>query len=229
MDFQGLVYDKSSIILACIFLDRLANTLDQSILFQQKRQAFEQKAAILCGQKIINVRYQDIVDEGFVNWNYFGERFDNPVFGVEFTFENGKTLGITWASDFTNYNLSLYHEFSDGDGVIDITTTSRWSDYLHKTISSVILYWGCWVRINNDIETEEWHPEEIELTFESGDQVVISVAQIVSLSKPDEIFRPGDEIMIFFGDASASKYQAGRYSPLAIEEPDSISVICNTH
>jgi hypothetical protein len=178
---------------------------------------FEARVREIVGERVAGVQYREL-DFGDGEPHWANRDFDSVDFGIELRTESGELFSIKWeGTSFLGlifYKGSLDSELVGGrEGIWDVTQTSRWRDNVGRSITKSHVYWG-------HGETPDGvyvpAPDCISLEFDSGDTVHIQYGEYSEDTRSLEL---GDNVTVFFDDATARLYRAGPYTPDALKYP----------
>ncbi len=172
---------------------------------------FENRVRRIVGESIAAVQYLE-QDYGAKEPHWIRRDFDSVDYGIEIRTESGRLFSITWEeSSFLGllcYEGSLESEFpGETDAKWDVTRTSRWRNYLGRSITKGRVHWANGQ--TPDLE-EVPAPDAISLEFDTGGTVLFQYGQFLD-EKPGS--GGGDNVTVFFDDETARFYRAGPYMP----------------
>lgn len=168
---------------------------------------YEQRLQLYVGESLSNVFYYDGRDEE--NDTPYYTEFDKPfhclMWGIELRFTSGKVLGLQWGSDFDQYGLDLIEKAGqESEYRWDVSNVTKWENVLNKKIKSIKIFWSRWSDMN-DAPLGDFFPQDIIITFETGDMFYISAADY---HIQDDNFHFGTSgVTIFFDEAITKQYK----------------------
>lgn len=176
------------------------------------RASFEAKVQSLVGRRILAVDYWDIHNFGSepARWD-FGD-WHHAVMGVQFSTDGGP-ITVTWTNTFHPYGVELFDDpierhlvlGESGPERIGPDGDSRWASFLDGPVLKVMTWWdhlqlGPATLLSTGEVVEPTRavdvPTAIRLDFEAGP--VWFVAAIPQGPSMEDVFIPGDEIMVVF-------------------------------
>lgn len=175
------------------------------------RATFEAKVRRLVGQRIQTVDYWDIhnLTPAPARWNY-GD-WHHAVMGVQLSTDAGP-FTVIWTSAFHPYGVEVFHDpiehhLALGEGGperIGPDDDSRWTPFLNNPVQKAATWWdrlelgpttlssGEVVEPARSVDV----PTALRLDFDAGP--VWFAAAIPQPPSMEDVFIPGDEIMIVF-------------------------------
>lgn len=186
--------------------------------------AFKEQVQSLVGRELAGVLYFEIPylnDDGSIPGPFWCESpdFDSLDFGLELITADGDRCWIGWGNQFYTYALDVKLNANRDRGLmreIDVSYGSRWEPLLGGTIAQAQVFWD-WEAIGNGPPV--WGPQDLAITFASGDIVYISALEIRQDSAP---WGHMDNLTVFFGENVARLYPVGPYAPFVRTEPGDI-------
>ena len=170
------------------------------------RNTFELKCQELVGHIVTQVMYYEIeYQNGEQFWNR-DPRFDSLDYGLDLMTKDGEVFGIIWDNEFFPYGVSIKNEPLLGKhvinaSIIDVSTSSRWSEILGQKIVQAKIVWS-WVKEGNGKE-KIYYPQDLVIQVESGQEVFISALEIEN-GRPHPI---ADHITVMFDRSIAATFQ----------------------
>jgi hypothetical protein len=176
----------------------------------RERLQYEAKAAALVARKVLEVRYWDI--RYFVGdpriWDY-GD-WHHAVMGVELLTDRGPSC-VLWTSTFYPYGVEVFHtpmsehivRCEAGPESWDASGSDRWRGKLSSSVTDVQVFWeqiavglapaaSAWGADSRTVDV----PVALRIDFSAGPAWM--VAGIPQAPEMQEVFMPGDEIMVVF-------------------------------
>lgn len=176
------------------------------------RAKFEAKVQMLVGRQVRAVDYWDIHQFGHepARWEY-GD-WHHAVMGVQLSTDAGPVT-VTWTNTFHPYGVEVFddpierHLVLSGTGPqrIGPDADSRWAEYLDSPVKCAMTWWdrlelGPATLLSTGEVVEPARavdvPTAVRLDFEAGP--VWFVAAIPQMPSMEDVFIPGDEIMVVF-------------------------------
>lgn len=174
---------------------------------------YASKAAALEGRRVLEIVYWDVhnfADEPRT-WDY-GD-WHHAVMGVDLITDGGPSC-VQWTDTFFPYGVEVFptrasEHFDAGDDGDDgpeswsVSTSDRWRNRLRSRVENVQTFWERFtigpahvgnVRVADPCEVDV--PVALRLDFAAGP--VWMVAGIPQWPEMQEVFVPGDEIMVVF-------------------------------
>jgi hypothetical protein len=171
-----------------------------------KESDFENQFRDLIGKRIVQVRYYEIEYQDNENMWSYDERFDSLDFGLDLLTDDDSLFAISWGSEFYQYGISPDKNNlpkSNGYRSINVTKTSRWSDFLNINIADVRIAWS-WIHESGLFKKKIYYPQDLILSFESQRKVFISALQI---ENDNSFMGMTDNITVFFDGGTAKKFK----------------------
>ncbi|MEU7917579.1 hypothetical protein [Micromonospora zamorensis] len=183
------------------------------------RAAFERRVDALRGRRVLAVDYWDLRTSGLdPDWDY-GD-WHHAVMGVELTTASGPVT-VTWGATFHPYGVDVFpesiarHLDVDESQRVGPGAGSRWDAFLGQPILAATARWdtltiGPATRWDGEVvaPAHDVHlPTALRLDFDA--EPVWFVAGMARFPQMDDVFIPGDEIMIVF---TAAKMRAMGYA-----------------
>ena len=136
--------------------------------------------------------------------------FHNVMWGIEFHTSSNRTFGFHWGSEFAHYGLDLLEELWDNNSeILDMSSHNQWAKVIGKKIQLIKVYWDAW--LPNEIHSEDkYFPQDIIITFDTGDVYYISVAEYYQ--KSDSFHFATDAVTIFFDESIAKQYSVPAFT-----------------
>jgi len=176
----------------------------------RERVQYDSKAAALVGRRVLEARYWDVhnfADEPRT-WDYHD--WHHAVMGVELRTDRGPSC-VLWTSTFFPYGVEVFqtpiseHIFTSEEGPEswDVSESGRWRDRLNSPVANVQTFWERFTigpadvrmtRVSDPYQVDV--PVALRMDFPAGP--VWMVAGIPQAPEMDEVFVPGDEIMVVF-------------------------------
>lgn len=154
-------------------------------------------AQSLIGNRIEQVFYWEI-DYGSVGFDK--DDYHSLDFGISFITNNKTSYYIIWDSKCVQFDIKIVQgeimdEFKDDSNIIsyDVTNTIKWLSIINKEIIDINVKWY------SDINA----PQDILISFENTEQVIISSSEVWEDKKAKGM---SDNIVIFFNTQVANKY-----------------------
>ena len=180
---------------------------------------FEKRVKELVGHRIARVRYHEI-DYHDANgkplpdpmWSWCPD-FDSLDHGLDFTMEDGTVFYLTWGAEFEQYGLTIQRDALHDVSAVrvwDVTGCSRWTPLLGQEITAAGTFWS-WISPGENGAERSDYPQDIQLTFESGERVFLSAYEV-----REDGFRMGmmDNVTVFFDSTVAESHQVGPFAQL---------------
>ncbi|MEU8153980.1 hypothetical protein AB0B94_10000 [Micromonospora sp. NPDC048986] len=183
------------------------------------RAAFARRVDALRGRRVLAVDYWDLHTSGSdPDWDY-GD-WHHAVMGVQLTTGTGPVT-VTWEATFHPYGVDVFlepitrHLDEDESQRVGPGAGSRWDAFLGQPIRAATARWdtltlGPATRWDGEVvaRPHDVHlPTALRLDFDPGP--VWFVAGMPRFPQVDDVFIPGDEIMIVF---TAAKMRAMGYA-----------------
>lgn len=177
------------------------------------RDLFEAKVSDLAGRCVTAVDYWDVHNFGTdpARWDY-GE-WHHAVMGVQLTTDRGPVT-VIWTNTFFPYGVEVFHDpiedqlvLGEGGPVrIGPDGDNAWARLLGQPIRATRVWWDrlelgpahIGERVVEEARSVDF-PSALRLDFDAGS--VWFVAGIPRGPLMEEVFVPGDEIMVIFGAA----------------------------
>ena len=167
---------------------------------------FENQFRKLIDKRIVQVRYYEIEYQDNENMWSYDKRFDSLDYGLDLLTDDDSLFAISWGSEFYQYGISPDKNNlpkSNGCRFIDVTKTSRWSDFLNINIADVRIAWS-WIQEFGLFKKKIYYPQDLILSFESQRKIFISALQI---ENDDSFMGMTDNITVFFDGGTAKKFK----------------------
>lgn len=176
------------------------------------RAIFEAKVQSLVGRRILAVDYRDIHNFSSepARWDY--GNWHHAVMGVQFSTDAGP-ITVTWTNTFHPYGVEVFDDPIErhlvlgeaGPERIGPDGDSRWTSFLESPVRHAMTWWdrlelGPTTLLSTGEVVEPARavdvPTAIRLDFDAGP--VWLVAAIPQAPSMEDVFIPGDEIMVVF-------------------------------
>ncbi|MFG1673247.1 hypothetical protein [Micromonospora sp. NPDC049282] len=183
------------------------------------RASFDRRVNSLRRRRVLSVDYWDLHGVGpEPDWD-FGD-CHHAVMGAQLTTDAGPVT-VTWTATFYPYGVEVFlepitrHLDEDGTQRVEPGADSRWKALLEQPVREARVSWdrftiGPTMRLNGEVISPPYDvvvPTALRLDFDGGP--VWFVACTPQFQKPDDVFIPGDEIVVVF---AASKMRQIGYS-----------------
>ncbi|MEV4845517.1 hypothetical protein AB0K20_20180 [Micromonospora matsumotoense] len=172
---------------------------------------FDRRVGSLRGRRVLSVGYWDLSSMGpEFEWD-FGD-WHHAVMGVQLTTDAGPVT-VTWTATFYPYGVEVFlepiarHADQAGTQRVGPSADSRWTAMLGQPVRDARVSWerftiGPSMRLDGQAigpPHEVDVPTALRLDFDGGP--VWFVAGIPQFPSPENVFIPGDEIVVVFTTA----------------------------
>jgi len=160
---------------------------------EEERAALEERCGGLVGDAVTSVAYVEMeYDEPM--WN-LTEDYDSVDHGVELRLSSGRMVALLWDHAIVDFGMRMVEgnvTVIEGVPRLDVSTTSRWSSLIGRTITRCRVLW----KPDEDDDYIDCLPQTIRLDFEGGRRVFVTASDV------DRDFSWGaDHVSVFFDDA----------------------------
>lgn len=131
-------------------------------------------------------------------------------YGLQLEIDSGESYYIIWDSQYVQYDLkfkkgTLEQELAPVANIKchDVSKSKYWSDRVGQELNNIKSYWS--YVITEGKSAREYYPQDIELSFDNGLNVIVSAVEVRS---DGQVIGMADHVSVFFDSETAIKYGA---------------------